>query len=63
MNKKYNFAFVLGIMYIAMFVGIAIASVNQISCIDNEPYGWTIIISILGLTLTPFLCGYYAGKE
>ena len=58
---KYSLEFILGIVYITIWVGMAIGTVGQI----NTPsvYSWELPIVVFIIFLVPFYFGIMAGRK
>lgn len=60
--KRFTFEFVVGIGYIAVWVGLAWAKVGELPT-SSGVYPWWIPIAMLATVGIPFFLGYFAGKN
>ena len=57
--KEINWSLIIGISFILSLVGLAVSTRNDISCTDEEPFGWSIAIMIFFIVAIPLICGYF----
>ena len=61
MKKKLNFWLIFGVVYIALWIGMAIGSVGTIA--DADTIGWELPIAMLLLLGSTFVFGIFAALE
>ena len=59
---RMNFAFVFGIAYIALLVGVSWGQVGVMST-PAAPYPWHLPLATFGATGVPFVCGIFSGMK
>lgn len=60
---KFNPYFIIGVIYITLFTGMALADVGELPNNCNEPYDYWIPSAIASGFAVPFVLGYFAGKN
>jgi hypothetical protein len=63
MMKMKNIEKIACIAFIALFVGMSIASVGQKPDHPGDPFTWTIVWSVFVFMAVPATLGYLAGRK
>ncbi len=61
--KRFNLAFVVGIAYMAFWIGLAESKVGEVSKTCGEPYPWYMPLLMAVTVGIPFVLGYLGNKK
>lgn len=56
-GKTFNVFFVMGMMYIAAWAGVAWDSIGEVPSPPSEPYTFELVVAVVVVFLAPFVLG------